>query len=125
MQNGLLTGAAGQINGTTSNEHNITRVGSEPVSTHWALRVKSNSASDSNSRQTARLVWRLAIASGSPTTRESMQHLMAFAIQSLCVQGQHHLFSLAVQSSTTDMGAVSASFTGVMIRNRWPSRLTS
>jgi hypothetical protein len=25
--NGLLTGAAGQINGTTSNEHNITRVG--------------------------------------------------------------------------------------------------
>ena len=27
MLNGLLTGAAGQINGTTSNEHNITRVG--------------------------------------------------------------------------------------------------
>jgi len=27
MQNGLLTGAAGQINGTTSDSHNITRVG--------------------------------------------------------------------------------------------------
>src|SRR6516165_6313285 len=33
---------------------------------------------------------------------------MVFAIQSLSVQGQHHFFSLAVQSSTTDMGAVPA-----------------
>ena len=36
-----------------------------------------------------------------------------------------HLFSSADQFRTTDMGRVPASFTGVMIRNRWPSRLTS
>src|SRR5690242_21062653 len=36
-----------------------------------------------------------------------------------------HLFSFAGQFKTTDMGVISASFTGVMIRNRWPSRLTS
>jgi hypothetical protein len=39
------------------------------------------------------------------------------------------LFSFAVQFKTTDIGCVpvwvSACFTGVMIRNRWPSRVTS
>ena len=38
---------------------------------------------------------------------------------------QHHLFNFAVQLSTTDIGALSACFTCVLIRNRCPSRLTS
>jgi hypothetical protein len=42
-----------------------------------------------------------------------------------CVGRRRYLFSLAAQFKTTDMGAVSACLTCVLIRNRCPSRLTS
>jgi len=50
---GLLTGAAGQINGTNSEAHNITRVLElEPASIHLEHLVRSNLVSDSRFRQT-------------------------------------------------------------------------
>jgi hypothetical protein len=36
-----------------------------------------------------------------------------------------HLFSFAAQFKTMDMGAVSACFSCVRIKKRWPSRVTS
>ena len=65
------------------------------------------------------------VVEGLPTTRESAQIRGSRAIHAAVCSRWHHLFSFAIQFSTMDMGAVSASFTGVMIRNRWPSRLTS
>jgi hypothetical protein len=38
---------------------------------------------------------------------------------------EHHFFNFAVQLRTMDIGVILACFTGVLIRNRWPSRLTS
>ena len=48
-----------------------------------------------------------------------------FVRAEFCAGGEHHLFSFAAQFRTMDMGSTSVCFTSVLIRNRWPSRLTS
>ena len=48
-----------------------------------------------------------------------------FVRAEFCASGEHYLFSFAAQFKTTVIGSTSASLTSVLIRNRWPSLLTS
>ena len=48
-----------------------------------------------------------------------------FVRTEFCAGGEHHLFNLAAQFRTTVIGLTSTSITSVLIRNRWPSLLTS
>jgi hypothetical protein len=55
------------------------------------------------------------VTSGWPVTRD----------QSRDRRPAHFFFDSASQFSTTDIGWISPFFTRVLIRNRWPSRVTS
>ncbi len=59
-----------------------------------------------------------------PTTRKLTRYSMPPAIHGALCSLWHHLFSFAVQFSTTVIGTISIGFVCEMIKNRWPSRLT-